>query len=250
MRRPGIAVIICVVLAGIVVVGAAVQGAARFTGLRWVIRWDFSAPTFTPPPFSAQPSATPAPASEGGTRGASLDWGLIVGIAIVLAVLIAVFFLIRWLLGRRRVPMPTIDADIAVISEEPKAPEQAEPNAPVLQRGFQQAIAVLDEVREPGDAIVAAWLGLQEAAEDSGIRRRPAEAPSEFTTRILSRVPADRAAVDTILRLYLGVRFGDHPATPGDVRAVRDALSQLAESWEAVAARAAAPTPPWQGFRA
>src|SRR6201999_1893445 len=93
------------------------------------------------------------------------------------------------------------------------------------------ALQVLDEQREPADAIVRAWLGLEGTAEESGIVRRPAETPTEFTSRILSRAFGDHEAVRTLLRLYLRTRFGDHPVTDDDVAAVRAALQELVTTW-------------------
>jgi hypothetical protein len=91
---------------------------------------------------------------------------------------------------------------------------------------------VLDEPdRDPADAIVRAWLGLQETAEESGITRRAAETPTEFTSRILRGAFADDRAIKTLLRLYLRTRFGDHPATQEDVAAVRAALQELLRTW-------------------
>jgi hypothetical protein len=97
--------------------------------------------------------------------------------------------------------------------------------------GIELALQVLDEQREPADAVVRAWLGLEETAEQSGLVRRPAETPTEFTSRILSGAFADDRAIGTLLRLYLRARFGDHPVTSGDVAAVRKALQELVRTW-------------------
>ena len=110
---------------------------------------------------------------------------------------------------------------------------EPEPDAPTIRRGFAHALAILDEEREPHDAIVKAWLGLQEAAEESGIQRRGAETPTEFTLRIIGRVPTDRPAITTLLNSYLRVRFGEHPATDADVETARAAFRTLAASWQA-----------------
>ena len=111
---------------------------------------------------------------------------------------------------------------------------------PALRTGIELALQVLDEQREPADAIVRAWLGLQETAEESGIVRQPAETPTEFTSRILSRAFADDRAIRTLLRLYLRTRFGDHPVTAEDVAAVRAALQELVRTWPAPASPAGA----------
>jgi hypothetical protein len=113
-------------------------------------------------------------------------------------------------------------------------PEVAD--APTVLRGIAAALGALDEHREPGDAVVRAWLGLQQAAEDAGFARSPAETPTEFTGRVLSRTGADRAALRTLLRLYLRARFADGAISSADATAAREALHALAASWERVTA--------------
>jgi hypothetical protein len=124
-------------------------------------------------------------------------------------------------------------------SELPIALEP-EPSTPELRTGIELALQALDEQREPADAIVRAWLGLQETAAESGIVRRDAETPTEFTSRILSRAFGDDRAVRTLLRLYLRTRFGDHPVTADDVATVRAALRELVRTWPTPAVPAAA----------
>ena len=102
----------------------------------------------------------------------------------------------------------------------------------MLRSGIELALQVLDEQREPADAIVRAWLGLQETAEESGIVRQPAETPTEFTVADPERAPSPTTGrLRTLLRLYLRTRFGDHPVTGEDVAAVRAALQELVRTW-------------------
>jgi hypothetical protein len=102
---------------------------------------------------------------------------------------------------------------------------------PVLERGLVRAADVLETQREPRDAIVMAWLGLQEAAEDSGLPRRQAETPTEFTARVFESVDADRAAAASLLEVYLRVRFRPIPATEADVAVARESIRRLRETW-------------------
>ena len=124
--------------------------------------------------------------------------------------------------GSRRSRASVQATQLVPVEPEP----EAEPEK--LLTGIELALSALDEQREPADAVVRAWLGLQETAEESGIVRRASETPTEFTSRILSRAFADDRAVRTLLRLYLRARFGDHPVTADDVAAVRDALAATA----------------------
>jgi hypothetical protein len=110
---------------------------------------------------------------------------------------------------------------------------------PVIRSGLEEALLELEREVEPGDAVVRAWLGLQQTAEQSGVARGRSETPTEFTSRILGRVfandSAGRDAIATLLRLYLRTRFGDHPVTAEDVALVRRALQELVRTWDTAA---------------
>lgn len=215
-----------------VVVTSAVEGPVRFTGPRWLPHWNPSLQVKPHPAPSAQTQPAPQVLHQGSSHllGTILFWVLI-AVAIVVVVLVA-----RWLL---HYPFRSLrrdrDADAhptsADTSAVPSSPE-SEPDAPVLRRGIDQALDLLDEEREPNDAVVRAWLGLEESAADAGIVRRSAETPTEFTSRVMSRVFADDHAITTLLALYLRSRFGARPVTDADVAAVRAALRELARTWE------------------
>ncbi|WP_308468792.1 DUF4129 domain-containing protein [Rathayibacter soli] len=249
MKRSGAILIGCILLGAVLVVSVGLQGAAQFTGIRWVP--DFSAPHNTNFPTGRQQptgTITPLPAAPGAARGA-LDLSIVGWILVGIAALTAIVLVLRWLARRpdrtaQGLPPTSIDSVDDLVAEV--VPEAV--SAPVIKRGFSRAIASLDEEREPHDAIVKAWLGVQDAAAESGIQRRGAETPTEFTSRILRRVPADSSAVRTLLNAYLRVRFGDHPATEEDVEQVRRALQSLSMSWDAAlnARAASVPRPPWE----
>jgi hypothetical protein len=234
MKRNGVVLLTCVGLGLLVLIGAGAQGSATFTGLRWVP--DFSPPTNMPvfPTNLRTDRATPPP-QAGHHISTTIDLRPIVWIIAGIAVLVAVLLVVRWLLRRQPRTAEAIQAPEVSAAEEAVAEQEAaEPSTPVVRRGLRQAIDDLASEREPHDAIVKAWLGLQDAAEEAGVRRRLAETPTEFTRRILARVPADIDAVDVLLHCYLQVRFGDHPATNADVDRVRQSLESLAASWESV----------------
>lgn len=108
---------------------------------------------------------------------------------------------------------------------------QAVDAAPAVRHGISRALEILDEARPPGDAVVAAWLGLEDAACGGGTRRHAWETPSEFAARVIARFDTDREAADALLRLYQDVRFGAWPATAQTVRTARDCLLRLQASW-------------------
>ncbi|WP_431221349.1 DUF4129 domain-containing protein [Leifsonia xyli] len=164
-----------------------------------------------------------------------LSWLLVA--LIVLAVIVALAIL--WRLRRRSAPqaeLPSLaDVADAGVSDAPPAPER-EPEPEHVRRGLDRASAELSERREPRDAIERAWVGLEEGAADSGVRRLPAETPAEFAARVVARVAADRDAARRFLALYLRARFSSAPVTAADVDAAREAVEALRASWTVGAA--------------
>lgn len=235
-RGPRRSVAWSALLGVLVVVTAGVTEQIRSSGLRWVPRLSGGqqpkAPPHSGPIVIIKGRHLP---KLGG--GGSLPLWVIIVIAVVGAIVVLCLIVVagRYLAGLgwslrlpgRRGPAQTLVAPVAAqIEPEP------EPDAPVLRSGIEYALQLLDEgEREPADAIVRAWLGLEQTAEESGVVRGPAETPSEFTARILKGAFADDHATRTLLRLYLRTRFGDHPPTAQDVATVRAALRDLVATW-------------------
>jgi hypothetical protein len=230
------ALIASLLLAVIVVAAAGITGTAHFAGPRWVPHWNLArhAPAPRKLPSPALPTQTLVPPGTGSfPLGTVLLWIIVAITAVGVALL-----LWRWWAGRpSRAATSRHSLAVEATSEVPVEPE---PDAPALSAGIELALQALDAHREPADAIVRAWLGLQETAEESGIKRLAAETPTEFTSRILGRAFADARPVQTLLRLYLRTRFGDHPVTGADVAAVRVALQELVRTWHAPESPAAA----------
>ena len=223
----------CAALGILVVVTSAIEGSVRFTGPRWVPHWN---PSLQVKPHPA-PSAPTQPVPQVLHRGSGHLFDTILFWVLIAAAVIVVLLLARLLL---RYPFRSLrrprDADVlaaSAVSSSPEPEAEPEPDAPVLRRGIDQALELLDEEREPNDAVVRAWLGLEESAADAGIVRRSAETPTEFTSRVMSRVFADDHAITTLLGLYLRSRFGARPVTNADVATVRAALRELARTWDA-----------------
>jgi hypothetical protein len=234
--RPHRAPLLGVALAVLVVLAAGLSGPAHFSGPRWLPNLKVSHRPLPPPTVTQRSVPAQRPfarrhASGGSVLGTILLWTLV-------AIVVFGVLMLLWRLwaGRRaraaRGRHSIVTA--APISRVPVEPEP-EPDTPALRTGIELALQILDAQRDPADAVVRAWLGLQETAEESGIVRRAAETPTEFTSRILSYAFADDRAVRTLLRLYLRTRFGDHPATAEDVAAVREALRELVRTWPAPA---------------
>lgn len=231
LRRPsgaGRALPLAVLLTVVVIAAAGVSGTAEFTGARWYPNIQIGTSTTRTNPFAVRPRSRNKPRVR--VHKAYTSWLLYVGIALVLVVLAS--FIVRWIRGLRLAPpAPGEGLSTAVAPQaKPQEPEP-EPEPAKLMTGIERALDTLNEEHEPGDAVIRAWLGLQETAEQSGIVRRASETPTEFASRVLARAVADPEPLRTLLQLYLRARFGDHPVTPGDVSAVRAALQQLLGSW-------------------
>lgn len=222
----------CSALAIVIVLALAIQGAPIFSGMRWV-----------PPPVTQQPlppnltgpANTASPAPRDLHRAATIDvsWLVLAGAVIVLVVIAALV----WRAVRRRLRVPERDALPALpdaLGDAEPEPEPA-PEPVQVRRGLDFAYDRLSERREPRDAIERAWLGLEEAATDSGMRRLPAETPGEFTSRVVVRVAQDATAARTLLDLYLRARFSDAQVTDGDVERARQAVDALRASWTTAA---------------
>ncbi|MDE3133564.1 MAG: DUF4129 domain-containing protein [Acidobacteriota bacterium] len=215
----------------LVVAAAGLAGTAHFTGARWYPHIGTgSGPSHRPPHFQTvtQGSRRPPVAKRGS--GSVPDLVIVPG---ALIVIFAAYLLWRWLRGRwRAAPSALSSRQAAARVMQVPAPEP-EPEPARLLTGIELALQALDEEREPADAVVRAWLGLQQTAEQSGIVRGASETPTEFAARVLTRAFADAQPLHTLLRLYLRTRFGDHPVTANDVSAVRDALQRLLASSKA-----------------
>jgi hypothetical protein len=109
--------------------------------------------------------------------------------------------------------------------------QPVEPSAPAVRQGVASAQQLLDTVADPTDAVLAAWVALERAAERSGVARRPADTPTELTARVLSATAADTAAVSTLLGLYHRARFSATGVGPPAVAEARACLEVLARSW-------------------
>jgi len=106
---------------------------------------------------------------------------------------------------------------------------------PELQDAVATALARVDSARTPHDAVVAAWVALEDAAARHGTTRDPAQTATEFTTQLLTAHRRDGRTVpapdvDTLRRLYQRARFTARPVAPDDVDAARAALTRIARA--------------------
>jgi hypothetical protein len=219
-----------VVCLAVVMVAAGVQGVPRFDPPEWDFGGDGGQ---VMPSFSAPPPETPVDLlhpQETGDGGSVVGWILLALAVAIVAVLL--FFLIRALVRAwlARVPLRTADAPGAETFAAGGAPDP-EAAAPEIRRGIAFARRAIDEHEMPSDAIVAAWVGLEQSATDAGLVRGTAETPAEFALRIVAHREAIAGEARELLGLYERVRFAGRVATEHDRAAARRALEAIEEAW-------------------
>ncbi len=163
----------------------------------------------------------------------------LLALAAALAVVLVVAALwpgMRALLTRRRTPAPppvagAVDPGLAGLADR-------------LRAGVDEAGAGLrDPARTSSDAVIACWLGLEEAAARTGTVRAAWQTPSEFTTTLLITHDADPAACGELLDLYQRARFGHEHLGPQDTTAAATALDRIGQTIGRSAARSTPGTP-------
>ncbi|GAA1524359.1 hypothetical protein HD600_000043 [Microbacterium ginsengiterrae] len=215
---------------GAVMLAASVQGTPTLTPA------DFLSSTPAPvvlPDEAASPLATPMPLPEPSNDVVGAILGvifLLLGAAVValLATLLVRALMRMW---RDRPHRRRDTAEVGAETVSTEAPREADAAAPVIRRGIAGALRIIDERADPHDAIIAAWVGLEESAADAGLVRGRSETPAEFTLRIITRREGITDAATSLLRLYEQIRFGGHASGEDDRAAARSALRMIEEGW-------------------
>ncbi|QGN31850.1 DUF4129 domain-containing protein [Microlunatus sp. Gsoil 973] len=175
---------------------------------------------------SGTPSMRPLPPPG---QPPDLSWIKWVLLALVIAALVVLLGVIAMrLLAVRQMYAARPDDEIEVTDD-------VLPDLPTLQQGAVTAEQRLLAIGNPTDAIIAAWLALEEAADASGVHRRPAQTPTEFTADVLGRTGVPTEPVRTLLGLYLRARFAATPSSADDLATARRCVRDLADSWQSFA---------------
>lgn len=190
---------------------------------------DFTLPTPDPPPrtLPPPPDATSIPTPDHGPlEPIDVSWlrwvfyGLITAAVIALAA-----YLVRQLLSR---------------TYEPAAEQAVEELEALLDATSEQRRRQIQIIGEPRNAIVACWVALEDAAEQSGLVRDPAQTSSEFTASVLGRWEVPEHVIRDLGEMYRLARFSEHPMTEQQRDAAVEALTAINERLTAHrAARAA-----------
>lgn len=123
----------------------------------------------------------------------------------------------------RRRPGEASDAQLIDVPEPPLHHVQQE-----MRDGVDVALAQLDGAATPTDAIIAAWLALEQAADAAGYPRRPSHTPTEFTLILLGRLAVNAPAARRLLDRYHLARFGHVQLGDAERAATRHDLAILA----------------------
>lgn len=218
------------VVAAIAVV---VLGAASATP--WIVT--LTLPTFgrvAPTPQIPQLTVEPQrPAERDDTLVHALQNAAATLFVVLLAALVA-YGLYRLVRRLREAWLPE-DEQVAVdrLEDSDVTGEALSVDISSLATAVARADAHLAGIAEPGDAVIAAWVALEDEAALQGTGRDPAQTATEFTTVLLEHTPAPPDAVAVLRGLYHRARFTARPVTAEDVRSARVSLARIARELDA-----------------
>lgn len=135
----------------------------------------------------------------------------------------ALFVLSRLRLVRRRRQLTgRVSARSTPLPDEPPPDEEVEGLPEALDEGAR----TIGE-GSPRNAIVAAWVRLEQAVEGERFPHRPEETPSELVERALASYQLDGDAIRRLAALYREARFSSHPVTEEHRVEATDCLRRL-----------------------
>ena len=79
----------------------------------------------------------------------------------------------------------------------------------------------------PANAVIAAWVALEDAVRSAGVRDDDSRTSAELVTTVLRSYRVDRAPLDTLAALYREARFSSHPVAEDHRATAREALVQV-----------------------
>lgn len=151
---------------------------------------------FSEPDWSTQDEPTVPPGGE------SVRTGLVTTI-IVAAVVLLVLAVWVWLRMRKLSGPPQREAG-EVDGEDELSAAQA-------RSALEDARTHLATGLDAHDAVIAAWLALERAIAEAGIRRGPSQTTLEFVLTVLGDLDLDSSDLDRLAHLYRRALFDDDP---------------------------------------
>ncbi len=131
------------------------------------------------------------------TLAAAITWAMRVIIALVVIAVVVVLAraVLDWLAARRLVVEDEVGVE--VLPEE--LLEQARESEELLSRGT------------PANAVVAAWVRLEDAVRGAGLRDDDSRTSTELVTSVIRGLGVRQAPLDQLAALYREARFSRHP---------------------------------------
>lgn len=151
------------------------------------------------------------------TLAAAITWAMRVLIALVVIAVLVVLAraVLDWLAQRRLVIEEEVD--VQVLPEE--LLEQTRESEQLLSRGT------------PANAVVAAWVRLEDAVRGAGLRDDDSRTSTELVTSVIRGLGVRQAPLDQLAALYREARFSRHPvgeeARAGAGEALREIQADL-----------------------
>lgn len=222
---PVLSLLVVGVALAAVMVAATVQGRPTITSPRL--------PGTTMAPLIAQ-SAPPAAdwdpvwndQTDSSAAGMIGIVALIIMIVVTAAILTALVLVAVRAWRERRSPRMPGAAGAAYAD----APPPAAVVRPAAVAGAEVALARMATLEDPSDAVIAAWLALEQVARDDGVVRSETETSTEFAVRLAGHGAGIRDDVMLLLSHYEAVRFGGEHADDHARDVVRAALERIRES--------------------
>ena len=136
-------------------------------------------------------------AASHDTLAAAITWAMRVIIALVVIAVVVVLAraVLDWLAARRLVVEDEVGVE--VLPEE--LLEQARESEQLLSRGT------------PANAVVAAWVRLEDAVRGAGLRDDDSRTSTELVTSVIRGLGVRQAPLDQLAALYREARFSRHP---------------------------------------
>ncbi|MFC3496003.1 DUF4129 domain-containing protein [Glycomyces rhizosphaerae] len=213
---------IVVVVAALLVVGLAAQGA----GLQWE-KAELPAATGEGESPPAQQEPTPELPTELGTGEPRESYTLPSWVSwVVLGLLVGVpaFFLLLFL--TRRLIEWLVHAPPSSGIGDPE-PEYLHRDFTLVEEAVNAALAEMNLGTDPRAAIMACWLHFERASEAVGIERESSDTPADLVRKLLVRHELDGGALRRLSEAYLRARYSPHQVGEADRDQARDALIAL-----------------------
>lgn len=231
VRGPVLVTVVLLALAAVFAGGS--DGLRPLAGLHLTLHRDQPSTTAgrTEHPPKHERTEQQDPASSHGTTdsthglGTAFRWLFLLLLALCCVAALAATLRLR--LVRRRERHPLRPSPLPMNAPEP-VPEPDD-----LDAALEQGLAGLEEGGSVRNAVVAAWVRLEEHAARAGVARHPEDTPAEFVARALA-ADLDPGALAELADLYREARFSRHPIGEAQRDAARACLTRLTRRRTAV----------------